>query len=1088
MLGMTAEELGESGHFVALGALLEKSPDPADEMFSAFMSVVDEAVEMGLVPKSQRAKIAGIAKKAKAAGARGDKAGAEKLWKAAQAAADKAIEYALVSMSADMAESAAERVLEIRQALVEKKPPHGPPARDKRTQKVLSRYYDEIKKKQPGKSKEYYARVAWQRYCMYKNPDNPSCGPAGKSKDITTGPKAESLDDVFNAVLSSPSPLSEMRIRWKKLPPPPGKPFETTGYEADTPMGKAKVVKVKKGRRTIWVLRLNGKEVDLGRKADFDHAEGELLKMSESLHEAFADVYGVKGRWKKVKPADLKKNPELADEFFKLLSTAYKPIGGHAKIKSPAHLIGGEVSVITAIDIDSDPEADAVSFGKKKGPGVKSVGMGHDGSRPAKDKVLAYKGQQLKAGKQYAEMSGAIAHIMLTRYGVQSVDDEKTVEKILGKKVDWIGKHPDGKYPNNPGWYTRSIGGKDHMKILLGVPLKKRAKKESAMDLDDARADLIFERLSSKEKKEYNRARERGLNAKKSLEVAKKGGLSRPNTASKAARIHKSKQKDRANLRRLKSKAAKKGVDISAKSRKGKGRKMVFGKWVKTESDLDTIRADLLSEGQGTGKTREPDADLLSQFKADPRKAKAALKKRMGHAVGGDAILKHIAHAYDAGDVPNAVYSAAAALARVSDRADAAYAKRINQMASADAADMIVQAVKDTSYGSISNYEKWWKKKLAEEYDWIVEWVDLDVPVSEEHLTEKRGELAHVRGGPGFASEVGHSKHRAVKGPRDSTKAQKRAANRAVRRGKKKDIEKRMRGESVADELEMALAESVGGVPGGSDYHTGQFRPAPTNVVPASARGGGQDDSVPLADHYARLTKVKTGDQITVGPYAFSVKQAKHADDMTRLILVSGDGGLRDQFELSIPKPSAGLQDAKLIDMVGRERDFGLTQVKPPGGGTADDMRESYDERFGAILESERQMGVSPAADNDPVTVVTRALEPLVSKVRHYLDKKTGLHWKPQYAQPMPGKNLYVGNMVKLAYYSPVSPAVVRSYGGRPQVEIIVGTEPKLGRYRVQVRVQTKHGNNWSEKDMRVDPKGLKDPSKLLGWAMKMEW
>ena len=42
-----------------------------------------------------------------------------------------------------------------------------------------------------------------------------------------------------------------------------------------------------------------------------------------------------------------------------------------------------------------------------------------------------------------------------------------------GKPVQWIGRHPEEKYANRygenyDGWYSRSIGGGDHMKILLG--------------------------------------------------------------------------------------------------------------------------------------------------------------------------------------------------------------------------------------------------------------------------------------------------------------------------------------------------------------------------------------------------------------------------------------------------------------------------------------------------------------------------------------------------------------------------------------------------------------------------------------------
>ena len=74
------------------------------------------------------------------------------------------------------------------------------------------------------------------------------------------------------------------------------------------------------------------------------------------------------------------------------------------------------------------------------------------------------------------EMSGKIAHIMITRYGVPAVTSKEEVESMLGKPVHWVGRHPDDKYASRyggsyEGWYTRGIegaGGGDHMKILLG--------------------------------------------------------------------------------------------------------------------------------------------------------------------------------------------------------------------------------------------------------------------------------------------------------------------------------------------------------------------------------------------------------------------------------------------------------------------------------------------------------------------------------------------------------------------------------------------------------------------------------------------
>ena len=67
-------------------------------------------------------------------------------------------------------------------------------------------------------------------------------------------------------------------------------------------------------------------------------------------------------------------------------------------------------------------------------------------------------------------MSDAMSHIMIKYYNAPFVDNEEDVQKVLGKEIEWIGPHPEGKYPKHPGWYKRKLGGNMHMKILLGRP------------------------------------------------------------------------------------------------------------------------------------------------------------------------------------------------------------------------------------------------------------------------------------------------------------------------------------------------------------------------------------------------------------------------------------------------------------------------------------------------------------------------------------------------------------------------------------------------------------------------------------------
>ena len=88
----------------------------------------------------------------------------------------------------------------------------------------------------------------------------------------------------------------------------------------------------------------------------------------------------------------------------------------------------------------------------------------------AKASMLDRMGSQMSSRGMLAEVSGASAHIMITRYKAPWVRREKVEQVLAGKDIEWVGPHPDGKYPGYDGWYYRKIAGKKHIKIMLGVP------------------------------------------------------------------------------------------------------------------------------------------------------------------------------------------------------------------------------------------------------------------------------------------------------------------------------------------------------------------------------------------------------------------------------------------------------------------------------------------------------------------------------------------------------------------------------------------------------------------------------------------
>jgi len=156
----------------------------------------------------------------------------------------------------------------------------------------------------------------------------------------------------------------------------------------------------------------------------------------------------------------------ITDELYHLIDTAYKKIGGHLNIPDAAS-IPGKYTDWTAVDVDADPDPDALRFAK----GKKMSGSGHDGSRAGIDAFLAKTAELLKTEGFYGEMSKAMSHIMITDHNVPYVPSHEDIEKVLGKPVEWIGPHPEGKYPGYDGWYTRGIGGSQEMKIMLGNPI-----------------------------------------------------------------------------------------------------------------------------------------------------------------------------------------------------------------------------------------------------------------------------------------------------------------------------------------------------------------------------------------------------------------------------------------------------------------------------------------------------------------------------------------------------------------------------------------------------------------------------------------
>ena len=175
-----------------------------------------------------------------------------------------------------------------------------------------------------------------------------------------------------------------------------------------------------------------------------------MIKLIDLLNE----VVPPKNTWFPLHPEEVK---DIEDDILDLIQTAYGSIGGHPNYKSVGDLAGSDYEVI---DLDDDPEIDAVTVTKKRSGGTKYVGLGHDGSSQSKRGSIGRTIDGLSNSGTYIEASGKMADI-LSKANVTQVTDEDTIRKALkGKEIEMY----------DDGSYDRVLGGKKYRKLMFGKP------------------------------------------------------------------------------------------------------------------------------------------------------------------------------------------------------------------------------------------------------------------------------------------------------------------------------------------------------------------------------------------------------------------------------------------------------------------------------------------------------------------------------------------------------------------------------------------------------------------------------------------
>ena len=175
-----------------------------------------------------------------------------------------------------------------------------------------------------------------------------------------------------------------------------------------------------------------------------------MIKLIDLLNELEIP----KDTWLPLSAKDVK---DLEADILNLIDTAYNPIGGHPNYSEVSDIAGSDYEII---DLDDDPDIDAVTITKKRSGGTKHVGLGHDNSRPAKRSTIGRTIDKLKLSGNYIEASGKMADI-LKNAGVIQVTDEDTITKALkGKEIKMY----------DDGSYSRYLGGKKYIKMMFGKP------------------------------------------------------------------------------------------------------------------------------------------------------------------------------------------------------------------------------------------------------------------------------------------------------------------------------------------------------------------------------------------------------------------------------------------------------------------------------------------------------------------------------------------------------------------------------------------------------------------------------------------
>lgn len=168
------------------------------------------------------------------------------------------------------------------------------------------------------------------------------------------------------------------------------------------------------------------------------------------------------------KPEQEHHREKFRDQIHSIIKGSYKELDGYGGLghgsEEEHKTIHQDISNAGTIKlVHRDGKVTAVTMYKKT-HGRKLIAAGSDGSEHGKRDFMKIAIEDNLHKRSWGEFSGPLEKV-LTRIGVPRLSSKNAERLLPGKKIT--------PSPDDPNYYSRSIGDKEHQKVIMGHPTPK---------------------------------------------------------------------------------------------------------------------------------------------------------------------------------------------------------------------------------------------------------------------------------------------------------------------------------------------------------------------------------------------------------------------------------------------------------------------------------------------------------------------------------------------------------------------------------------------------------------------------------------